>query len=250
MIIRDGTANSSEGVHILCLFPPETTVSEMNALIGACDVRDPKAESPISNKTCEQLLRLVQERDGITISAHATLGAGLLTTLSGTMRMNAWKSDDHLAAAIPGPIADVPNGLLQICKNKNPDYQRNRPVAFVNAADVSKPSDFEKDGATCLVKMTDVSIEGLKQAFLDAEGRILLNSDGAPTDYTRIVAIAWDRGLLSEQSVALNAGLNVLIGGRGAGKSTIVESIRFAFGLEPKGKDRGGPSFSTSLQPT
>ena len=230
-------ANSSEGVHILCLFPPETTVSEMNALIGACDVRDPKAESPISNKTCEQLLRLVQDRGGITISAHITLSAGLLTTLSGTARMNAWKSDDHLAAAIPGPIADVPNGLLQICKNKNPDYQRNRPVAFVNAADVSQPSDFEKDGATCLVKMTDVSIEGLKQAFLDAEGRIQLNSDGAPTDYTRIVAIAWDRGLLSEQSVALNAGLNVLIGGRGAGKSTIVESIRFAFGLEPKGKD-------------
>lgn len=230
-------ANSSEGVHILCLFPPETTPSEMNALIGACDIRDPKAESPISNKTCEQLFRLVQDRGGMAISAHVTQSAGLLTTLSGTARMNAWKSDDHLAAAIPGPIADVPNGLLQICKNKNPDYQRKRPVAFVNAADVSQSGDFEKDGATCLVKMTDVSIEGLKQAFLDAEGRLMLNSDGVPSDYTRIVAIAWDRGLLSEQSVALNAGLNVLIGRRGAGKSTIVESLRFAFGLEPKGKD-------------
>lgn len=230
-------ANSSEGVHILCLFPPETTVSEMNALIGACDVRDPKADSPISNKTCEQLLRLVQERGGITISAHVTLTAGMLTTLNGTSRMNAWKSEYHLAAAIPGPIEDVPNGLSQICRNKNPDYQRSRPIAFVNAADVAKPDDFAKAGATCLVKMTDTSVEGLKQAFLDAEGRILLNSDGAPADYTRLVALSWDRGLLSEQSIALNAGLNVLIGGRGAGKSTIVESIRYAFGLEPKGKD-------------
>ena len=230
-------ANSSEGVHILCLFPPETTASEMNALIGACDVRDAKVESPISNKTCEQLLRLVHERGGIAVSAHVTQSAGLLTTLSGTTRMNAWKSEYHLAAAIPGAIDDVPNGLMQICRNKNRDYQRSRPIAFVNAADVSKPGDLAKDGATCLVKMTDVSIEGLKQAFLDAEGRILLSSDETPADYTGLVALAWNRGLLSEQSIALNAGLNVLIGGRGAGKSTIVESIRYAFGLEPKGKD-------------
>lgn len=230
-------ANSSEGVHILCLFPLETTASEMNTLIGACDVPDLKAESPISNKTCEQLLRLVQERGGIAITAHVTSKAGLLTTLNGTSRINAWKSDYHLAAAIPGPIDDVPNGLLQICKNQNPDYKRTHPIAFVNAADVTKPEDFSKDSATCLVKMTDVSIEGLKQAFLDAEGRILLNSDGIPADYTRIVGVSWDRGLLSEQSIALNAGLNVLIGGRGAGKSTVVESIRYAFGLEPKGKD-------------
>lgn len=230
-------ANSSEGVHILCIFSPSTTASEMNALIGACDVRDPKSDSPISNKTCEQLLQLVQSRGGVAISAHVTQSAGLLTTLNGTSRVNTWKSDYHIAAAIPGPIDNVPSGLLQICKNKNSDYQRNRPVAFVNAADVSQPNDFAKDGATCLVKMTDISIEGLKQAFLDAEGRILLNSDGVPADYTRLVAISWDRGLLSEQSIALNAGLNVLIGGRGAGKSTIVESIRYAFGLEPKGKD-------------
>lgn len=230
-------ANSCEGVHILCLFPAETTASEVNALIGACDLRDPKADSPISNKTCEQLLHLVQHKGGIAITAHVTASAGLLTTLKGVPRINAWKSEHHLAAAIPGPITDVPDGQLQICQNRNPDYRRDRPIAFVNAADVSKPGDFAKDSATCLLKMTEISIEGLKQAFLDAEGRILLNSDGAPTAYTRLAAISWDRGLMSDQSVALNSGLNVLVSGRGAGKSTIVESIRYAFGLEPKGKE-------------
>lgn len=230
-------ANSSEGVHILCLFPPETTASEMNALIGACDLRDPKADSPISSKSFEQLISLVHGRGGIAISAHITQSSGLLTTLKGTARINAWKFEEHIAAAIPGKIEEVPQDVVQICKNKNSEYKRARPVAFLNAGDVSQPSDFAKDGTTCLVKMTDISIEGLKQAFLDAEGRILLNSDGAPMDYTRIVALSWDRGLLSEQSIAMNAGLNVLIGGRGAGKSTIVESIRFAFELEPKGKD-------------
>lgn len=230
-------ANSSEGVHLLCLFPPETTRSEMNTHIGACQVRDLKAESPISNKTCEQIMQLIQELGGLAISAHVTSAAGILKSLTGQTRMNAWKSDYHLAAAIPGPLEDVPTEFSQICKNKDPQHRRSRFMAFVNAADVSKPDDFAKNGAACHLKMSEVSIEGLKQAFLDPEGRILLNSDSVPADYTRLVALSWDRGLLSEQSVALNAGLNVLVGGRGAGKSTIVESIRFAFGLEPKGKD-------------
>ena len=169
-------ANSSEGVHILCLFPPETTASEVNALIGACDIREPKADSPISNKTCEQLLQLVRQKGGIAITAHVTARAGLLTTLKGVSRMNTWESEHHLAAAIPGPITDVPDDQLQICQNKNHDYKRDRLIAFVNAADMSKPEDFAKDSATCLVKMTEVSIEGLKQAFSDAEGRILQNS--------------------------------------------------------------------------
>ncbi len=55
----------------------------------------------------------------------------------------------------------------------------------------------------------------------------MLNSDGAPTDYTRIVTIAWDRGLLSKQSVALNAGLNVLIGG-GVGRANRLSLRAFA----------------------
>ena len=230
-------ANSSEGVHILCLFPPETTPSEMNNLIGASNIRDPKVESPLSCKTCEQMLDLVQSRGGIAITAHVTSNSGLLTTLSGSACVNAWKSEFHYAAAIPGPVNDVPEKFVQICKNKNAEYKRERQIAFVNAADVSKPEDFSKASATSLIKMTDVSIEGLKQAFLDAEGRVLLNSENVPPDFTKLVAVSWDRGLLSEQSIALNSGLNVIIGGRGAGKSTIVESIRYAFGLEPKGKE-------------
>ncbi|SOC30567.1 TrlF family AAA-like ATPase [Thalassospira xiamenensis] len=229
-------ANSSEGVHILCLFSPGTSVSDMNALIGACDIRDPLVESPISNKSCEQILELVQKRGGVAISAHVTQSSGLLKTLRGTARANAWKSEYHHAAAIPGPVETVPPELLQICKNKEHDYRRSRPIAFVNASDISNPEDFAKDSASCLVKMTDISIEGLKQAFLDPGGRVLLNSDNVPSEYTRIVAVSWDRGLLSGQSVALNAGLNVLIGGRGAGKSTIIESLRYVFDMKPSGK--------------
>jgi hypothetical protein len=35
----------------------------------------------------------------------------------------------------------------------------------------------------------------------------------------------------------LNPNLNVMIGGRGAGKSALIDLIRFAFGIEPKIKE-------------
>ena len=69
--------------------------------------------------------------------------------------------------------------------------------------------------------MSDVSIEGLRQAFLDPESRVRLNSDETPAPHTELVAISWAGGLLDGQSVRLSESLNVLIGGRGAGKSTL-----------------------------
>ncbi|MEC3863457.1 hypothetical protein VK792_19435, partial [Mesobacterium sp. TK19101] len=142
-----------------------------------------------------------------------------------------------LASAIPGSIGDLPIEHRQICQNKDIAHKRDRPVSFVNACDVSCPDDFGKPGSTTMLKMTDVSIEGLRQAFLDGESRVKLNSDAETGDFTRIVAVAWDGGLLDGQWVALNAGLNVMIGGRGAGKSTVVESLRFVFDIPPLGKD-------------
>lgn len=230
-------ANSADGVHILCLFPPGSSNTDMNANVGACDIRNRDDPSPISRKGFEEILACVHERGGITISAHVTQSSGLLKELSGQPRMNAWKSPLHLASAIPGPLNDVPVEYRQICFNKDGAHKRDRPVSFLNASDVSAPEDFGKPGSTSLLKMTDISIEGLRQAFLDGGSRIMLNSDEAPSEFTRVVAVSWDGGLLDGQHVALNSGLNVMIGGRGAGKSTIVESLRFAFEIPPVGVD-------------
>ena len=38
-------------------------------------------------------------------------------------------------------------------------------------------------------------------------------------------------------SIHLNPNLNVLVGGRGAGKSTVIESLRYVLGLDPVGKE-------------
>ena len=85
--------------------------------------------------------------------------------------------------------------------------------------------------------MSEISLEGLRQAFLDPGSRIRLNSDPEPEDHTELVSLEWKGGFLDGAKVPLNPNLNVLVGGRGAGKSTIIESLRYVLGLEPIGEE-------------
>ena len=63
-------ANSYEGVHLLCLFPPETSQTDLTQAIGACGIDDPSDTSPISNKHFLDLVKIIDEKGGLSIAAH------------------------------------------------------------------------------------------------------------------------------------------------------------------------------------
>jgi hypothetical protein len=230
-------ASSSEGVHLLCLFPQATSFEEIERIIGRCGVSNLAAPSPLSDHSCDKLMELIATCHGVTIAAHVCSSNGLLATLRGQSGARVWCSDYLLAAALPGAACDAPEAHRGIILNQDPNYRRAHPPAIINANDVSDPSALLNPSTTTWVKMSDVSIEGLRQAFLDPESRIRLNSDETPVLHTEILAISWAGGLLDGQNVRLSESLNVLVGGRGAGKSTLIESIRYAFDLPPQADD-------------
>ena len=69
-------------------------------------------------------------------------------------------------------------------------------MAVVNAKDIAKPEDLEDASATCWIKMSEVSIEGLRQAFLDPDSRIRLNTDPEPEEHAELLALSWEGGFL------------------------------------------------------
>ena len=238
--------SSSEGVHILCLYPLDVSDSQLGRYLGEFGIRDTSPSSDLANKPFVKVLEVVQSQGGITIAAHATNNRGLFKVLNGKARIRAWQDTKLLAIQIPGTICDLPQDIHQIVENRNVDYRRPRlienacAVAAVNAKDIAKPEDLNDRSATCWIKMSEVSIEGLRQAFLDPGSRIRLNPKNGklePEEHTELVALAWEGGFLDGVTVHLNSNLNVLIGGRGTGKSTFVESIRAVLGLEPIGED-------------
>ena len=85
--------------------------------------------------------------------------------------------------------------------------------------------------------MSTVSVEGLRQAFLDPISRIRLASDPQPEEHAELLRMSWQGGFLDGAALNFNANLNVLVGGRGTGKSTVIESIRYVLGLTPIGEE-------------
>jgi hypothetical protein len=229
-------ASTKDGVHFLCLFDLDKD-SRLERFIGECGVHNDDDLSPTGNKDCLELLDCARSWGGICIAAHVAGNNGLLQTLKGQPRINVWQSDDLLACALAGPISAAPANLRDIIENSNGDHRRARPLAVINAQDVDSPEALGESGSTCLIKMSKVSVEALRQAFLDSESRIRLNSDPQPVPHSEFLGMAWEGGFLDGTKLHFNNNLNVLVGGRGTGKSTIIESLRYVLALDPLGED-------------
>lgn len=235
--------SSSEGIHVLCIYPLTTNNEQLYGYLGQFGIYENTSSTDHSEHNFRDILEKVRQQQGICIAAHVTTEKGLLNTLSGQARINAWRDPNLLAIQIPGSVKGLPQGERQIVENKNSDYRRihsahNRlAVAVINCRDIVNPEDLDCQSATCWIKMSEVSIEGLRQAFLDPGSRIRLNSDPKPEDHAELVSIAWKGGFLDGTETPLNPNLNVLVGGRGAGKSTIIESLRYALGVDPVGDE-------------
>ena len=73
--------------------------------------------------------------------------------------------------------------------------------------------------------MDSPSFDGVRLAFQDGEARVRLE-DEIPADIPRVVGAKLEGGFLDGQAVHLSPNLTCIIGGQGAGKSTLFEAVR------------------------
>ena len=227
---------SKDGVHVLCIYSEETSEEQLKLHLGEFGIRTPGPSREVSEHYLAEILAGVHSQGGVTIAAHVTNSKGVLKAFSGTTRINAWKNEYLQAVQIPGSAQDLPDDLRDIVTGKDPAYRRSPEVALLNAGDVVSAADLEKSSATCCIKMSEPSVEGLRQAFLDPASRVR-QSDLPPPPRSELRAISWEGGFLDGVAFRFNPNLNILIGGRGAGKSTIIESLRYVLDLEPLGEE-------------
>lgn len=226
---------SSEKVHFVCLFSEETSRDDLIGFLSKLEISlsDPTKPSTLSAET---ILGYVDKLGGVAYAAHCTEDSGVLKK-----RLNhVWKNPFLKAAQIPGTVEDLKgvdhDFYRKVLLNKNPDYKRERPVAILNARDVEVPETLRDPVASCLIKMTRPCFTSFRQAFLDPESRVRLNSDVPEKYYSRIERVAFTGGYLDGLDIEFSEHLNAVIGGRGTGKSTLLESIRYGLEIQPLGK--------------
>lgn len=130
---------------------------------------------------------------------------------------------------IERPVSELDPVTLQKIRGEIPDWGTKRR-ALIPTGD-NRSASWERLGLhDCWIKIGEPTIEGLRQALLADEARIAHAQPSEPTE--RILAITIKSSLCGNEpfSIRFNPGFNAIIGGRGSGKSAILEYLRFALG--------------------
>ena len=224
---------TTEKVHWVCLFPEDVNEQKLERYLGSLSLTNPGDGVRPSNLGGQQLLQRVEDLGGFCFAAHATSNSGLLR---GKFN-NLWADTRLRAAQVPGKIDDLPQEYKPIALNKNLDYKRDHPVALINAKDVVKPDDLRDPGASTFIKMTRPCFASFLMAFKDPESRVRLSDDLQERFYSQIDSISIEGGYFDGLSAKVSGHLNTVIGGRGTGKSTLLECLRYAMDVPHKSED-------------
>ncbi len=236
---------STEGIHLLCLFNPDAKIVDLDHLLTELGLppkeRWMKGEGVVPRQTplaFPQIIERVQRhREGICLAAHVERENGLLNECAKTTRAQYFTDPNLLAVQISGRREELAEFYRKVLDNELTHYRRQQPVAVLNCLDVYNLKDLSKPECSTWIKMSSPSIEGLWQAFLDPASRLRLLSEEAPRPHAELVAVTWQGNFLDGSAIRFNENLNCLIGGRGTGKSTIIESLRYVLDLPPIGEE-------------
>lgn len=251
------------GIHVLCLFETDTDLRNVDRILSECGVPidriDAQGTLAKSDKNLKQIIEIVQQARedgrwrGIVIIPHAFHDSIFDDDrLKDWIQAREYLNSDLLALEVNKPISKMSAGwqkLLRAGEDCDPNYKRQRPIATIMSSDNKMLNEKGADGKPkpnsigyryTWIKMSEPSIEALRQAFLDHDSRIILPDD-VVTDvhpekrekHARIVSVSINNAaFLQSQEIPLSPNLNCIIGGRGTGKSTILEGVRIALGKD------------------
>jgi nicotinamide riboside kinase len=250
------TGTGSDGAHLILIGDPSKTERDIDILLakvcGFDEAKHPKFNPARKDEPAPAPHSIDDILDGLpdgwlAIAPHVLEDNGLasLKTAGAAVR---WKAlhHDRLSAVDVGHARDDEKlksrnrGFNQRFRDRDlDDLPCLKRLAFVSTSDAYCVEDL--GSRFSWIRMDEPSLEGLRQAFLDHEARIMCDSDKRlarqadpnHTDHAWVESVALGGTLgnsASPMNVTFDPHLNVIIGGRGSGKSTIVAALRQLYG--------------------
>jgi PHP family Zn ribbon phosphoesterase len=234
-----------EGIHLIALFDVDKDSAHVSGLLSSLNITPDmqgKTES-LAKGTVTEIIDKVQSKEwqGIAIPAHASSSKGILSRMRGEQRTRVIRYPSLIAVeATCFEDEDLKNNgkrAVDLLNGTDPVYQRK--IAVYQASD--NPSRTSAGGhglngigSRCAhFKMERINLDSLRQCFLDPDVRIRQDFEFAQEQYPRIDQVRISGGFLDGQQISFHEGLNSIIGGKGAGKSLLVELLRFTLDQAP-----------------
>ncbi|MBI2842149.1 MAG: PHP domain-containing protein [Armatimonadetes bacterium] len=218
------------GVHVVALFDIDRDTEYVNGLLAALGIKPDERGKPetLCSKTLEEVSKTIRDWGGLVVFAHCDGPKGVFRELNGQTRIATLNAPWYDAVETTGPSLPA-------------DFDKGHGFSRIPACyqisdnpDASDPKKHSLDGIglrRCWMRLdSDLRLESLRQCFIDPSVRIM-PMDWTPQDaFPRILSMNVVGGFLDGQQLYLNDSLNSIFGGKGAGKSLIIEFMRFALG--------------------
>ncbi|MEF0938905.1 TrlF family AAA-like ATPase [Rhizobium sp. BR 362] len=252
------TANVGKGLHVLAIFEPWADVDQIDHILTECGVPHPRqngaGQHENSTKSLDEIIRIVQAptenggKRGLVILPHIQSNSGIFDDdkIAEWLQQKEFTNSELLAVEVPKSPSKMSKAFQKLFGNGDdclPAWKRTRSICCVMSSDAKTLVENDQSGNAIgskftWIKMSTPSIEALRQAFLDHESRIR-RSDEWPTrpelahthPHIESVRVGGAK-FLADEEIYLSQNLTTLIGGRGTGKSTLVEYLRIALQQE------------------
>ena len=240
---------ASDGVHLLLLMDPDCTQQYVEEFLSKVDipVNQRGRDTARSSLSVEHILDKCED-DALIVGAHVNRPCGLLEEHDGQQRLVVLRHR-NLAAVEVDPAKEIDESWLNGSKDKI-----ERRLSQVWSSD---GHSFDTLGRRFTwVKMTRPNIEGLRLALLDGAASLKPASREDSVNPNAHASLALESitvhkgkfiGRPSQITVAFNPWLNAIIGGRGTGKSTLIDFCRKTLRREAE-LDRSDRSEEGSLR--
>ena len=228
----------SPGIHLLILFDTNKSGDAVTALLGRCQIPDDKMGERDACASCSVLdaLKWAVERGAICIAAHADDKKGLLKEMAAGRSLVEIVTSDYLHG-VEANIGDA--DLLKHIDGSKADYVR--PLGRLPVMTFSDAHALDEIGRRhTWVKMSFPTLDGLRLALQDGNLSVRRGAEvtSDPNSHATLIVESVEirqakyMGCGSALEVKFNPWLNAIIGGRGTGKSSLVEFLRIALRRE------------------
>ena len=245
LVVFPGVEVTVGGIHLLCMFDPKATRDDVVSLLAKLGVDPPNFGLPTTSATkgIVEAIDIAIGAGAVVVAAHVNGPRGLVM-LEGGDRLKALQSPG-LAAAELCAVPSNPDDPTQWADPTSPQVQAwlegtntaGRRLVSVWSSDSHGAAQVGRQFTW--LKMTRPDLEGLRLALLDGDGSVkpkdTIDDPNVHADHVvesiRITKAKY-MGRPDALTLRFNPWLNAIIGGRGTGKSTVVDLIRKTLGRE------------------
>ncbi|MGA2159585.1 MAG: TrlF family AAA-like ATPase [Dehalococcoidia bacterium] len=207
-----------KNIHVLAILDPSKGTKDIDAILTKVNIteKDRGTRDALADGDLNKLFRIITESEGIPLLAHADSDSGVLNDMRGITRIKIIQNSLLLGAQI------VKDETVKFLDGSDRTYKRK--LATFKASDAHGINDIGR--SVSFFKMGELNIASLKQCLFDPDTRI--KRQMTVFQHPLIYQMEFSQGFLQDQTCRFHNGLNSVIGGKGVGKSLIIEFLRFA----------------------